>query len=49
MATARRAKNRPARVLIPLVLLLAVAVGVFGWRTDFTFDPASLVAGADGR
>lgn len=41
----RRAKNRPGRVLIPLVLLLAVAIGLFGWRTDFSFDPASLVAG----
>jgi hypothetical protein len=43
MVRARRAKNRPARVLIPLVLLLGVAILLFGWRTNYTFDVASLV------
>ena len=43
MVRARRAKNRPARVLIPLLLLLGLAVGLFGWRTNYTFDLAHLV------
>jgi hypothetical protein len=46
MVKARRAKNRPARVLIPLVLLVGIAVGLFGWRTNYTFDLASLVTPA---
>ena len=32
-------------MLIPLALLLAIAVGLFGWRTDFSFDPTALVTG----
>ncbi len=43
MVRPRRAKNRPARVLIPLVLLLGVAVALLGWRTNYTFDFASVL------
>ena len=30
-------------MLIPIVLLLGLAVGLFGWRTNFSFDPTHLL------